>query len=285
MELVSDSVSLCFVLVPSRTCLLAHPARRASAHLPRLCSLAAPLPTCQASARSPCLCPLAAPLPARRVFCLRLLARMPFARRLSSSRSPALCFRLLRVSHPKYYRWDIQIRTRQKGIGNSSHGLRTAYRDRATDTRLGSTDSAAPEDPGPSTSADRKSASAAAEKDNLDGHHRKDKQSEGNGNARSCESRSRNRSGVVSRGTAQRNNTTSRESLYRCIVADSLEARGDTAAPRCQETRGIMLPLASLSLTPDYGDEPWALPAHGSVSVSPPIRGAYNGYDAGHTLH
>jgi hypothetical protein len=99
MELVSDSVSLCFVLVPSRTCLLAHPARRASAHLPRLCSLAAPLPTCQASARSPCLCPLAAPLPARRVFCLRLLARMPFARRLSSSRSPALCFRLLRVSY------------------------------------------------------------------------------------------------------------------------------------------------------------------------------------------
>ena len=36
-----------------------------------------------------------------------------------------------------------------------------------------------------------------------------------NGNARSCESRSRNRSGVVSRGTAQRNNTTSRKSLYR----------------------------------------------------------------------
>jgi hypothetical protein len=139
--------------------------------------------------------------------------------------------------------------------------------------------------PGPSTGADRESASAAAEEDNLGGHHKKDKQSEGNGNARSCESRSRNRSGVVSRGTAQRNNTTSRESLYRCIVADSLEARGDTAAPRCQETRGIMLPLASLSLTPDYGDEPWALPAHGSVSVSPPIRGAYNGYDAGHTLH
>jgi len=36
-----------------------------------------------------------------------------------------------------------------------------------------------------------------------------------NGNARSCESRLRNRSGVVSRGTAQRNNTMSWESLYR----------------------------------------------------------------------
>ena len=62
---------------------------------------------------------------------------------------------------------------------------------------------------------------------------RQDKQSEGNGNARSCESRSRNRSRVVSRGTAQRNNTTSRESLYRCGRPG---ARGDTAAPRCQET-------------------------------------------------
>jgi len=87
--------------------------------------------------------------------------------------------------------------------------------------------------PGPSTGADRESASAAAEEDNLGGHHKKDKQSEGNGNARSCESRSRNRSGVVSRGTAQRNNTTSRESLYRCGRPG---ARGDTAAPRCQET-------------------------------------------------
>jgi len=65
--------------------------------------------------------------------------------------------------------------------------------------------------PGPSTGADRESASAAAEEDNLGGHHKKDKQSEGNGNARSCESRSRNRSGVVSRGAAQRNITTSRE--------------------------------------------------------------------------
>jgi len=70
--------------------------------------------------------------------------------------------------------------------------------------------------PGPSTGADREGASAAAEEDNLGGHHKKDKQSEGNRNARSCEFRSRNRSGVVSRGTAQRNNTTSRESLYRC---------------------------------------------------------------------
>ena len=103
-----------------------------------------------------------------------------------------------------------------------------------------------------------------------------------NGNARRCESRSRNRSGVVSRGTAQRNNTTSRESRYRC----RRPARGDTAAPRCQETRGIMLPLASSSLTPDYGDELWALPALDSVSVSPPlIRDAYNDYDAGHVPH
>jgi len=44
-----------------------------------------------------------------------------------------------------------------------------------------------------------------------------------------------------------------------------------------------MLPLASLSLTPDYGDELWALPALDSVSVSPLIRDAYNNYEAGHT--
>ena len=111
--------------------------------------------------------------------------------------------------HPKYYRVGIRIRTRQEGIGNSSHSLRTAYRDRATDNvgaRLGSTDSAAPDDPGPSTGAGRESASAAAEKDNLGGHHM-DKLSEGNGNARSCESRSWDRSGVVSRGTAPRGTT------------------------------------------------------------------------------
>ena len=71
--------------------------------------------------------------------------------------------------------------------------------------------------PGPSTGADRESASAAAEEDNLGGHH-KDKQSEGDGNARSCESRSRNRSGVVSRGTAPRG-TTPRVG-NRSIVAD-----------------------------------------------------------------
>jgi len=46
------------------------------------------------------------------------------------------------------------------------------------------------ETPGPSTGTDRESASAAAEEDNLGGHHKKDKQSEGNGNARSCKSRS-----------------------------------------------------------------------------------------------
>jgi len=50
---------------------------------------------------------------------------------------------------------------------------------------------------------DRESASAAAEKGNLGGH-RTDKPSEGYGNARSCESRSRNRSGVVSSGSALR---------------------------------------------------------------------------------
>jgi len=38
--------------------------------------------------------------------------------------------------------------------------------------------------PGPITGADRESASAAAEEDNLGGHDKKDKQSEGNGNAR-----------------------------------------------------------------------------------------------------
>jgi len=41
----------------------------------------------------------------------------------------------------------------------------------------------------------------------------------------------------------------------RCIVTDGSKARGDTVAPRGQETRGMMLPLASSSLTPDYGDE------------------------------
>jgi len=57
-----------------------------------------------------------------------------------------------------------------------------AYRDRATDNvgaRLGSTDSAAPDDPGPSTGTGQESASAAAEKDNLGGYHKEDKQSEG----------------------------------------------------------------------------------------------------------
>jgi len=70
--------------------------------------------------------------------------------------------------------------------------------------------------PGPSNGADRQSTSTAVEEDNLGGHHKKYKQSEGNGNASSCESSSWNRSGVVTRGTVQRNNTTSWESLYRC---------------------------------------------------------------------
>jgi len=71
----------------------------------------------------------------------------------------------------------------------------------------------------------------------------------------------------------------------RCIIADGLEALGDPAASRGRETRGIMLPLASLSLTPDYGDKHWALPALDSVSISPLIRDAYNNYEAGNTPH
>jgi len=44
-----------------------------------------------------------------------------------------------------------------------------------------------------------------------------------------------------------------------------------------------MLPLASSSLTPDYGNELWALPLLDSVSVSPHlIRDTYNDYDIGH---
>ena len=54
-----------------------------------------------------------------------------------------------------------------------------------------------------------------------------------------------------------------------CLVTDSSKAQGDTVAPHGQEIRGIMLPLASSSLTPDYGDKLGALPAHDSVSVSP----------------
>jgi len=55
----------------------------------------------------------------------------------------------------------------------------------------------------------------------------------------------------------------------RCIVIDGSKAQGDTVAPHGQETREIMRPLASSSLTPDYGDELWALPVHNSVSISP----------------
>jgi len=55
----------------------------------------------------------------------------------------------------------------------------------------------------------------------------------------------------------------------RCIVADGSKARDDTIAPHGQEIREIMLPLASLSLTLDYGNERRALPAHDSISVSP----------------
>jgi len=55
----------------------------------------------------------------------------------------------------------------------------------------------------------------------------------------------------------------------RCIIADGSKARDNTIAPRGQEIREIMLPLASSSLILDYGDELWALPVHDSVSVSP----------------
>ena len=145
-----------------------------------------------------------------------------------------------------------------------------AYRDWATDTvaaRLGPSDSAAPEDPGPSTGADRESASAAAEKDNLGGHYRMDKQI----------GRKMSTQGVGSLGRkivaglfpeARPRGTTPRVG-NRGIVADGSKARGDTVAPCGQETRGMMLPPASSLLTPDYGDELWALPAHNSVSVSP----------------
>jgi len=54
------------------------------------------------------------------------------------------------VLHPKYYGFDIWIRTGQEGIGNSSHSLKTAYQDLTTDrvgAQLGSTDSAAPGNP------------------------------------------------------------------------------------------------------------------------------------------
>jgi len=68
--------------------------------------------------------------------------------------------------------------------------------------------------PGPSTGADRESASAAAEEDNLVVIISRTSNRKENGNARSCKSRSRNRSGAVFRGMAQRNSTTSRELLY-----------------------------------------------------------------------
>ena len=93
----------------------------------------------------------------------------------------------------------------------------TASQDRATDTvvaQLGSTDSAAPEDPGPSTGVDWESASTVAKTILVVIISRTSNWKE-NRNARSSESRSRNRSGAVSRGTAQRNSTTSQESLYR----------------------------------------------------------------------
>ena len=64
---------------------------------------------------------------------------------------PSMHHNSLTVLHPKYYKVGIQIQTRQEGIGNSLHGLRTASRDRATNTvgaQLGSTNSMAPGGPG-----------------------------------------------------------------------------------------------------------------------------------------
>jgi hypothetical protein len=62
------------------------------------------------------------------------------------------------VSHPKF------------GNGSASHDLRSAYRDRATDTveMLGSGRPTLQhrKDPGPRTGLDREHANAAAEKDN-----------------------------------------------------------------------------------------------------------------------
>ena len=84
--------------------------------------------------------------------------------------------------YPKYYGWDIRIRTGQEGIGNSSHGLRTAYRDRATDTvgaRLVSTDSVAPG--GPWAKYRRRPGKCKRCRGGRQpcGHHKQDKQSEG----------------------------------------------------------------------------------------------------------
>jgi len=120
--------------------------------------------------------------------------------------------------HPKYYGVGIRIRARQEGIGNRSHGLRTAYRDRAPiPLELGSGQPTLRHrrvpDQVPAQAG--KAQVLPRRKSTLVVIIRTDKPSEGNGNARSCESRSQNRSGVVSRGTAQRNNTTSREPLYR----------------------------------------------------------------------
>jgi len=46
-----------------------------------------------------------------------------------------------------------------------------------------------------------------------------------------------------------------------------------------------MLPFAFSSSTRDYGDELWALPALGSVSVSPTYPRHLQPYDAEHTPH
>jgi len=158
----------------------------------------------------------------------------------------------LRISwillHPKNYRVRIQIQTGQKGIGNLSHSLRMAYRDRATDTvgaQLGSTDTAALEDSRPSTIADRESASASTEKDNLVGHHRMDKQIGRKTGTQEVASLGREIGEGLFREAWPRG-TTPRVGNH-CIVTDGLEAQGNTTAPCCQETRGTMLPIVSSS--------------------------------------
>jgi len=94
------------------------------------------------------------------------------------------------------------------------------YRDWATDTvgaQLGSTDSAASAGPRPSTSADRESASAVAEKDNLGDYM--EKPSEGNENT------------VVGRheGSCYHSHPSHSDELYHTVAS----RRPASTGPRC----------------------------------------------------
>jgi len=174
------------------------------------------------------------------------------------------------VLHPKYYGSDIRTWTEQEGIGNLSHNLRMAYHDWATDTvgaQLGSTDSAAPENPW---------ANYWYQPGKLKCCHG-ERQPWWSSSAGQAIGRKTGMQGAPSldRGigaglfpVARHRGTTPRVG-NRCIVTDGSKARGDTIAPHGQETRGIMLPLTSSSLTPDYGDELGASPVLDSMSVSP----------------